>query len=493
MRITIGTAGGLIFPRGRSAPKRIMLAEIQMITWCMWNSKIRIFTESIICITGDAIWGQTHPAVCIIDLQFRHPTYGVHHIFYGGNDIGANPALDTVEDDRVGAYWFNLNPNSVSVYRRAEDEYAHEVRIRIWHPWKPDSARYDSLWKDISPDTILTVNHNISNAPDTGVVDLQYRQSGGSINQRYFGGMDFGSTSFSGTLNNNRTGAYWYNFGSASVTIKRRAEDIYAEQVRLRIWIMSKPDYDSGWVALGAGSIATELDHNLGGDAMNYLLDFQYRSPIYGINSILYGGADFGTNAPTGLSENDRMGAYWRTLSNSSVYVYRRPEDLYAPEVRIRIWRTLIADYDSNWTSVNQDNAKTLTHNVGGNNQLYFVNMVFYDTSSNYTNQRHYGGMDFGANPPLGYLENDRVGAYWRSLTSSSISVYRRPEDGFADNVRVRIWQCPPFYTIYQLRDHILGRMILWDRVYIDGDVNGDSVVDIGDIIYYMIKHDKSF
>jgi len=63
-----------------------------------------------------------------------------------------------------------------------------------------------------------------------------------------------------------------------------------------------------------------------------------------------------------------------------------------------------------------------------------------YDTNFNFTNQRHYGGADFGIHPPSGYHPDVRVGAYWRSLNRSGVTVYRRPEDGFADRVRIRIW-----------------------------------------------------
>jgi hypothetical protein len=44
---------------------------------------------------------------------------------------------------------------------------------------------------------------------------------------------------------------------------------------------------------------------------------------------------------------------------------------------------------------------------------------------------------------------DDRVGAYWQSLTDSDIAAFRRPEDGFGDYLRVHVSitshrACPP-------------------------------------------------
>jgi hypothetical protein len=168
----------------------------------------------------------------------------------------------------------------------------------------------------------------------------------------------------------------------------------------------------------------------------------QYKAAdVNGVNQRHYGGADWGAKNTT---NNARMGAYWRSLTNSSITVYRRPEDTYAPQIRVRLWRMASPDYASGWAALTQDVAKALSHNLGGSTENYLINMLFWDTSvDNLVNQRHYGGADLGINPPAGYNADDRVGAYWRTLTSSSITVYRRPEDGFADFAYIRIWVTP--------------------------------------------------
>ena len=121
------------------------------------------------------------------------------------------------------------------------------------------------------------------------------------------------------------------------------------------------PDYDSGWVPLAQDETKT-LTHNLGGsDTDDYVVSFVYRtSDSNGVNQRYYGGADFGSHPPGGHSADDRVGAYWRSLTTSSITVYRRAEDTYAEEVRVRIWTDSIApDYDSGWVSLTAGAAAT--------------------------------------------------------------------------------------------------------------------------------------
>jgi len=375
-----------------------------------------------------------------VDMQYRGSAFnGVNQRYYGGADFGANPPGGMSENDRVGAYWRSLTDSSITVYRRPEDIYAEQVRIRIWCFWKPPAPDYSSGWVSLAQDVAQTLTHDLGGDIDDYMVDLQYRGSDFSgVNQRYYGGVDFGDNPPSGMSEDDRVGAYWRGLTTSTITVYRRADDTYAEQICIRIWVMPKPDYDSGWVSLTAGAAATTLTHDLGGDYSDYLVDMQYKYDST-INQRYYGGADFGANVAG--KEDDRVGAYWRNLTTSAITVYRRPEDTYAEQVRIRIWRTARPDYESGWQVVSQDTAETWSHNVGGQANGYLVNMIYYDTSSpNYINQRHLGGADFGTSPPLGYSADDRVGAYWRSLTDSDIAVYRRPEDGFADYVRIRIW-----------------------------------------------------
>ncbi len=48
--------------------------------------------------------------------------------------------------------------------------------------------------------------------------------------------------------------------------------------------------------------------------------------------------------------------------------------------------------YDSGWVYLGQDEAKTLTHNLGGNVDNYVVDMQYYANSVDGINLRYYGG-----------------------------------------------------------------------------------------------------
>ena len=97
--------------------------------------------------------------------------------------------------------------------------------------------------------------------------------------------------------------------------------------------------------------------------------------------------------------------------------------------------------YDSGWVSLEQDEARTLTHNLGRDVDDYVVDMQYRTGDFNRINLRYYGGVDFNSFGGSG--EGDRTGAYWRNLTTSSVTVYRRPEDAYAEEVRIRIWIDP--------------------------------------------------
>ena len=380
-----------------------------------------------------------NPENYVVDMQYRSSGgSGVNQRYYGGADFGADAPSGMNPDDRVGAYWRTLTDSSITVYRRPEDIYAPEVRIRIWHYWEPTLPDYDSGWVSLGAGaSATTLTHNLGGSTDDYLVDMTYRSNSSGINRRYFGGADFGATSFGGGYEDERVGAYWRSLTNNTVTVYRRPEDDYAPEVRIRIWVMPKPDYDSGWVSVGAGASATMLTHNLGGDTGDYLVDMQYYSSGSGVNQRYYGGADFGAHPAPGADADDRVGAYWRTLTNSTITVYRRPDDIYAEKVRIRIWRMAQPNYDSDWIGMAQDESTSLEYELSGFPNAYFLTMWQKDTGSNGVNQRYYGGMDLGAKTGS---EDARVGSYWRSLDGDSVTVYRRPEDPYADYGRVRIW-----------------------------------------------------
>lgn len=92
------------------------------------------------------------------------------------------------------------------------------------------------------------------------------------------------------------------------------------------------------------------------------------------------------------------------------------------------------AAYASGWLAIAPGATLTLDHNVGGDPGLYAVDLWFRDTDSGNlgVNQAGYGGED---------ESGQRVGAYWKNLTSTQIRITRMPNDTVADQVLVRVRQ----------------------------------------------------
>jgi hypothetical protein len=96
-----------------------------------------------------------------------------------------------------------------------------------------------------------------------------------------------------------------------------------------------RPAYDSGWVSI-ARDQALQLNHGIGGNSDNYVVDLQGKSlGGMGVNICALGGdIDKWTN-PTTVT---RLGFYWYNLTSSYLYVFRLREDNSADMVRVRIW-----------------------------------------------------------------------------------------------------------------------------------------------------------
>jgi hypothetical protein len=250
---------------------------------------------------------------------------------------------------------------------------------------------------------------------------------------------------------------------------------------------MPKPDYDSGWVDITAGAAKTTLNHNVRGSHMSYLVDMKYKTGGIGINQVMYGGNDIGNQPPAGLKENDRVGAFWQELNESNISVYRRPEDVYAQQIRIIIWRTSIPDYKTRLLGVSAG-SHTYTHNVGGKPGKYLVNMTLYDSTTYVLHTNSYGGMDLGAKSAGGgALEDDRVGSYWFDLTPSSIKIFRRANDTVVDYMRMRIWKTKRSVTLDNISRHILNLNLLTPPKIYEADANDDGRIDIADMVYFIL------
>ena len=197
-------------------------------------------------------------------------------------------------------------------------------------------------------------------------------------------------------------------------------------------FVRSLPAYDSGWEAIDPAETLT-LNHNLGGSTTDdYVVDLMFLNGD-GAHHLSYGGDEIGS---------DENGAFWHSLSTTSVRVHRWEDDLEVSEVRLRIWLVPEADYDSDWVEIDPGEAITLTHGLGGDADDYLVYMEAKDiplAGPGLGVNHMYYGMD--ANRTNG--TPDWHGFYWRALTTSEIAVQRAGDDWYAERVRVHIWVVP--------------------------------------------------
>lgn len=383
----------------------------------------------------------------VVDLRFNSisttmESHGYNQLGFGGNQLISPPPAGYAVDDSVGAYWHSLTTSTVKVYRMPQDKtYADRIRLRIW---VITSAGYDSGWVSTTPGSPYTLNFSITNGnANNYLVYMEFKDTGLyvdpslslRIHQRYYGGFSLAG--------NTMVGAYWRSLTDSSIVAYVRTDETRIDQVRVRIWNQPQPTYDSGWFS-GSAGYYVRLYHDLGGNPDDYIVDLQYTDlASVGINQRCYGGCDLRAN--DGSFANTKQGAYWRNLTDSIIEVGRRSQDTFAVQMRVRIWNVWTPtrpDYDSDWNTNSTGSTEVVHHNLGGNEDDYLVNFMYNDWVFN-ANQLYYGIKTFGAKPPAYYSENDMGGAYWRSLTNSSLTVYRASNDKTVDQWRVRIWRMP--------------------------------------------------
>ena len=58
----------------------------------------------------------------VVDLQFKNAADGIHIYLHGGQTWS----------DYLGGWWEGLTNQQIRVERHTQDEWVHEVRVRIW-------------------------------------------------------------------------------------------------------------------------------------------------------------------------------------------------------------------------------------------------------------------------------------------------------------------------------------------------------------------------
>jgi hypothetical protein len=360
-------------------------------------------------------------------MEFDSPYMGINHYAYGRDryrDSGG-----TLRNQ--GVFWHSLTGQRIKLFTGADATHADTGRVRIW---RVPEADYDSGWVAMAQAEANTLHHNLGGPWNDFVVDLQFKDTDDEygVNQRSYGVDRYWSTTTNGWV---YYGGHWRELTGGDIVLYRASNDNDADQMRVRIWASRAPKYDSGWrsISQGGGRVYT---HDLGGDADSYVLDVQYRDTSAdgfggaGVNHWNYGGD---RQYDTSL---ERYGAGWSNLTDGQVYVYRYSDDRRVDEARVRIWIAPYPDYDSGWRNIAQGTDIPLTHSAGAG----IVQLDFMDEGAIGHNQRYFG-MDRHNADGTTYTE---LGAYWRALDSTHITVHRGMDDFAADDARVRIWHVPP-------------------------------------------------
>ncbi len=93
-----------------------------------------------------------------------------------------------------------------------------------------------------------------------------------------------------------------------------------------------KPNYDSEWRSVALGTILT-LDHNIGGDEDDYVVDLWFWDVDLVLGKHIRGIGGF-ENSPYDAYQ----GAYWSNLTNSQISISREAHANNVDSVRVRIW-----------------------------------------------------------------------------------------------------------------------------------------------------------
>lgn len=370
----------------------------------------------------------------IVDLQFEDTSLafaiGINQRCYGGCDLGHNDSI--YRNSRMGAYWRKLTNSTIEVGREIDDDFAHNVRVRIWHFWKLSRPGYDSGWQNKVPGTHTKKFHNLGGNADDYLVYMVFKYANQNVHQLFYGGVIFGANHPAGYADDDQAGGYWNSLDSDSIDIYRGENDLHMLWYRVYIWRAPKPDFDSGWDSIipGTGNLYI---HNLQGDVGDYLVDVTCK------NSGDINNNNFGGNIQR---DNDRVGVYYWGLTDSQVTLVRQNEDISCLQSRLRIWRMAKPAYDSRIFTIGVNSSIDKVHNLGFSADKYFVDVTAHNAQGEH--KMWYGRMDMGTPFFDDIPENAVVGYQWEGLDSKKITVNRMPDDTKAGQLRVRIWIIQP-------------------------------------------------
>ncbi len=294
------------------------------------------------------------------------------------------------------------------------------------HPNLAAATFWSSGWTAINQDQNLIFNHNLNVPPEQLAVELWFRDTaagGLDIHRANYGGIEIANpTSI-------RQGAFWRNLTANTILVRRLPDDELVDQVNVRVWVAPTPDYDSGWQTIDPDA-AHFFRHNLNVTATELTVGLWFRHPLLGIHQYAYGGLTDGA---------EEQGAYWHSLDDDSVAVYRRPDDIWVEQVRVVVTQGDTPAYDSlvalgDWQTIAPGTTHTFNHNLNENPDLLIVRSECLQDESGVTSiHQMWAGGDERAGGQF-------HGAYLQRLTANTVQFVRRADDVSCDQARVIIY-----------------------------------------------------
>jgi hypothetical protein len=291
------------------------------------------------------------------------------------------------------------------------------------------AASWSSGWQSINQGQTLTFNHNLGGDPDDYAVELWFQDTndGLGINRRGYGGVE---------ANGNWFGAYWENLTSTTIDVHRHANDLVADQVLVRVWVVpTTPDWDSGWQNINQGQTIT-FNHSLAITSTDLTVGLWFSGTTRGIHHHGFGG--LAIDGPEELH-----GAHWQNLTDNTVKVIRHPDDTDVEQVRVVVVHGDPPHYDSlvalgGWQGIAAGTKFTFEHDLNWNPSMMLVRGECYSSTV--------GGPGIhqllvGGSVKNWPLRQGAKGANIQGLTANTVEAYRWPNDDVCPQVRVRIWK----------------------------------------------------
>ena len=291
--------------------------------------------DSISAATWSSGWVTITPGTCS---TFTHnqggdpDDYAVELLFWDNDGLGLNRryygSLEA-SGNWYGAYWQNLTANTIEVCHQDDDDAADQIRIRVWIP--PTLPDYDSTWTDINPNQTITLTHGLAITATDLTVSLWFSDTTRGIHNYGYGGLAVDGPQ-------DMLGAHWHNLTDNTVQVSRHPDDTDVEQVRVIVTHGASPDYDSledlgDWQSIAPGNQFT-FTHGLNWPPTMLLVRGDCYSSTVGGPGIHQWFAGGNHDWFVGW-----QGTNLQNLTNSTVQVFRQPDDQVCPQARVRIWK----------------------------------------------------------------------------------------------------------------------------------------------------------